>query len=178
MPTKSVPSSKQKTTAIKKSKTKKFQIGIISPLQSQNKNLLLRGLEGFCELGFESKILAEGDAQAQKKCLELLGSHPESFSVHESILSEKENIIKASDIVIFEEAPSQNELNFVIKNGTPCVIPMGCGLQNFDPQNEIGEAFTFEPENFWSFMSAVIRASENKKFAYDWRILKRNLGKI
>ena len=51
-------------------------------------------------------------------------------------------------------------------------------FKNFNPQNESGEAFTFESQNFWSFMSAVIRASENKKFAYDWRILKKNLGKI
>ncbi|PID69994.1 hypothetical protein CSB37_04000 [bacterium DOLZORAL124_38_8] len=174
--TKSVP--KSKTNTIKSRPNKLFKIGVISPLRSTKQNVLNQAMMGFCELGFETRIIAEGDETSQKICLDLLGKYPDKFSVHESILNEKENIITQSDIIVFDHKPLKSELALIIKHNIPCVLPEGCGLENFNPQKECGESFTYTMGNFWTFMSAVIRASENKKFSYDWRVIRRNLAKI
>ncbi len=158
------------------SKTKLFQVGSIVPItKSNNSELFLRALEAMCELGFSVSALAEGDKEAQSICFEIAQKYPNNFQIIESLPKNRAQIMNKADVLVFPEVPSDKILKEIIREGIIPVLPQGGKFQNFDPQKESGNAFTFSKSNFWEFLSAIIRASENFKFSYDWQNLQKNL---
>jgi len=71
---------------------------------------------------------------------------------------------------------------FLIKkcaqNGIVPILPTCGRVNNFDPQKESGEGFTFEQGNFWQMVDSLVRAAENRKFSYDWGNIKKALKKL
>jgi len=175
-------STSTKTSTVKtksKQKQKLFRIGILVPLTTANHcGCLCQAAEMACDLGFEVSLLAEGDQRSQQYCFDLSEKYENHFSVLESSKKNHEKIVKESDIIVFAKKPKKSLFNELLAENKPMVLPEGCGLENFNPQKEAGEAFTFEEGNFWHMAAAIIRASENKKFKYDWNVLKKNLAKV
>ncbi len=156
-----------------------LKIGIIAPPQnSQNHQIFRQALEAMCGLGFKVSVLAEGCKESQKTCFEMLENHPQNFELLESVPQNKENILKNSDFLIFTENPAKNLLAEVISKNIVCVLPEGNGINDFDLKKEAGEGFTFSEGNLWSLVAAMVRASENFKFPYDWKTIKHNLSLI
>ena len=64
-----------------------------------------------------------------------------------------------------------------IKHGDFAMNQLSSALNStiyfFNPKKSY--AFTFEKNNFWQIFAALIRASENYKFSYDWGNLRRGL---
>ena len=172
----------EKRTLKKTQKNRKpnkiFTIGIISPI-TQNKfsKEAFTAMEGLCSLGFIVHILAEGDEAARNKSMELSEKFPEQFQIHESIKQNRDFIVKNSDILFVPEKPTKSLVNEILAENIIPVIPFESGFEDFNPQKESGEAFCFEMGNFWQMFQAVVRASENFKFPYDWKNLKKNLEK-
>jgi len=157
----------------------KLHMGIICPMTEKNhSDFLLQGFEAMCELGLEVSVLAEGDSNAQKKCFELSEKYPEQFHILESVPRNKTRLLKEVDVVVFTSKPDWKTVKEMAKNEIVSIVPEGSGLQNFNAQIEQGNAFTFEPNSFWGFISAIIRASENAQFEYDWKNIKRNIKEL
>ena len=153
----------------------KFNIGVISPITEQNSSALMcEVLDAVCSLGFKVSVLAEGDAIGQEACFKCSETYPKNFSMLESMGDNRGVILSKSDVVIFPTAPSRKELSEVVKMGVIPVLPEECGLPNFDSKTETGCAFTFESGNIWSMVAALVRASENRKFSWDWKTVKQN----
>lgn len=168
------------STAPKKTTTKKttkFNIGVITPITSNNQSssLTCEALEAMCSLGFRVSALAEGDAAGQAACFTCAEKYPKSFTMLESVGENRACVINKSDVVLFPSAPSKSELEEVINAGIVPILPEECGLPNFDSKTEEGCAFTFETGNIWSLVAALVRASENRKFSWDWKTIKQNL---
>jgi len=173
-----VSSQDQSMTSTKPGHTK-LHMGIIAPMTEKNHaDFLLQGFEAMCELGFEVSVLAEGDSAAQKKCFELSEKYPEQFHILESVPRNKTHLLKEVDVVVFTSVPDWKTVKEMAKNEIVSIVPEGSGLQNFNAQTEQGNAFTFEPNSFWGFISAIIRASENAQFEYDWKNIKRNIKEL
>ena len=167
----------QTSVSLKKGTKTKFRVGVISPItETQGSALLFTALEAVCSLGFNVAVLAEGDESARNLCFECSERFARNFTMLESIPDNKAKILNKSDVVIFSTCPSSKELKEVISAGVVPVLPEECGLENFDAQAESGCAFTFESGNIWSLVAALVRASENKKFSWDWRTIKQNLA--
>ncbi len=167
-------------TASTKFAQKQFHIGIINPLNAKrNVDILLKAVEPLCELGFTLSVLAVGDKESQAKCFELSQSYLESFELLESIPSNKKSIFSRSQVICFTSQPDEKTLKELAKKGIVPIMPEGShkDFQNFSAQTESGNAFLFDPENFWEFLATIIRAYENYKFPYDWNTLKKNLKK-
>ena len=158
-----------------KSRPKTIHIGSIAPVSASNAGIFCQALEAMCELGFRVSVIAEGNAETQKCCFKLLEKYPDQFSVLESIEKNKNDILKHADAVIFAENPAKKDLALIMAQNIVPILPAGNGLQDFDLKNETGEAFTFQAGNIWSFVAAIVRASENFKFPYDWKTIKHNL---
>ena len=161
-----------------KSQTKvKFNIGVIIPLTEKNESALIcETLSAMCSLGFNISILAEGDATGQAACFSCVEKYPKNFSMLESMGDNRAQVLEKSDVVIFPSAPTKSELSAVVSAGAVPVLPEGCGLTNFDSKTEEGCAFTFDSGNIWSLVAAIVRASENRKFSWDWKTVKQNLA--
>jgi len=157
-------------------KTKLFHIGSISPLtQKNNADFLFNSIEALCELGFFISILAEGDLESQKKCFHFAKKYPYQFKILESIPQNQEKILQSSNIIVFTNEPKKEDLKQIIKNGIVPIMPYNKKFIEFDPQQEKGNSFLFQENNFWQFLASIIRASENFKFSYDWKNLQKNV---
>jgi len=129
-------------------------------------------------MGFRVIILAEGDTESQKLCFDLMQQYPGRFEVLESLAKNRKKIIESADVLGFSGCPSQEVKSLLVEKGIVPVLPEGCGFENYNAQTESGTGFTFESGNVWQMIAAVLRASENKKFAYDWKNLKRNIREM
>jgi hypothetical protein len=153
---------------------KKFQVGVIMPLNKDNSDLFLKTLEAMNEWNFHIMALAEGDIEVQKKCFDFVKQY-KNFEFLENTTQNKERILEKSDVLFFPGNPNKKCLQQVLQKGVVPVLPEGNQLKNFNPQNESGESFTFQESNFWSMISALSRAFENHKFPYDWKNIQQNL---
>jgi len=166
-----------RTAPTKKATKTKFNIGVVSAItESGNSALLCAAMEAMCALGFGVEVLAEGDVSAQDLCFKCAENFPQQFSMLESLSGNHEKILKKADVIVFPARPEKKELEAVLEAGVIPVLPEGCGLANFDAQKETGSAFTFEEDNIWSLVAALVRASENRKFSWDWKMIQQNLS--
>ncbi len=167
------------SVSTKKSTKIKFNIGVVSAItEAGDSTLLCTVLEAMCSLGFSVEVLAEGDTSAQERCFKCAEKFPRKFSMLESLADNYTKIIKKSDVIIFPTRPEKKELESVLAEGVVPVLPEGCGLENFDAQKETGSAFTFEEGNIWSLVAALVRASENRKFSWDWKMIQQHLAEV
>ncbi len=156
---------------------KKFNIGFITPLSETDAESFSRIVEAVCELGFNLSVILESDSETQTRCLALEKEYS-NFKILENTLQNKEKILDNSNVILlFNESGKKTAEQFLSRGIVP-IIPENCGFENFDAQSESGNAFTFERENFWQLLHAIIRASENYKFSYDWKNLQKNLQEI
>lgn len=167
----------KKISSVPKSTKTKFRIGVLTPIiKEDGADILCTVIEAMCSLGFLVSVLAEGDESSQNVCFDCAEKFPRVFSMLESLPDNKMKIASKSDVIIFVSRPKKEELDFVIQSGVIPVLPEGCGLSNFEAQSETGCAFTFEEGNIWSLVAALIRASENRRFPWDWKTLQQNIA--
>jgi hypothetical protein len=85
--------------------------------------------------------------------------------------------MEAADMaVLFEE--HMHSLEDVMKKG---VVIIGHEkspfLNNYHPNEETGNSFTFESKNPWTVFMALVRANETYRFPYDWGNIVRGILK-
>ena len=90
---------------------------------------------------------------------------------------EIEKYLLAADMaVLFEEHIL--EIENIMKKGTVIIANKKSPLlQNYHPNNETGNSFTFDSNNPWEIFMALVRALETFKFPYDWDNIVRGLVK-
>ncbi len=95
-----------------------------------------------------------------------------------SILSDTEEnlrkMLAGSDIALYCSTPDRKELETVMRYGVIPVSPVCDALENYNPVQESGNAFTYEQATVWQCFASLVRALETFKFPYDWRTIQRN----
>lgn len=158
--------------------SRKFHIGSILPVEKKDAELFLQIMEAVCELGLSFSIIAEGDADTQKRIIDYGEQHPRNLTVLENIDQNKKKILDTSSVLLFLQTPDKTTLKEIISKQIIPILPGDKFFHDFNAQDETGNAFTFEEKNIWTIFNAIIRASENFKFSYDWNNLKKRLEKI
>ncbi|MCF7847033.1 MAG: hypothetical protein K9M51_03305 [Candidatus Gracilibacteria bacterium] len=161
-----------------RSQKKYFTIGSIAPIDADDAAIFLSAVEAACELGFRVQVLSVGDTAAGKQCMDLAEKYPEQCEVLESVPGVVDRVLDRADVALFCASPDKKLLQKIISKAVVPVLPEECGVLNFDAQRETGAGFTFEPGHRWSLVAALVRASENRKFSYDWKTIQGNLEKM
>lgn len=85
-------------------------------------------------------------------------------------------LLAADMALIFDE--HMNEVNPLLDKG---VVVIGYEksplLENYHPNDETGNSFTFASMNPWDIFRALVRASETFMFPYDWQNIVRSILK-
>ena len=161
---------------------KKFTLGVISPLNDKHRSdLFFRTVEPLCELGFRVSVLAVGDQASQQQCFELSQKYGHQFELLESIPSNRDKVLQKAQVVLFTAAPDRDILKELARKGVVPIMPYDDSLADFttfDVQQEQGNCFLYDPNNFWECLATTIRAYENFKFPYDWGNLRKNLKQV
>gem|GEM_PF-1203798 len=161
---------------------KKFTIGVILPLNEKNRSdLFFKTVEPLCELGFSFKVLAVGDQGSQEHCFELSQKFGNNFELLESIPANRAKVIQKSQVVLFTSTPEKSLIKELSRKGVVPIMPYDDAMlefTSFDVQQEQGNCFLYDPNNFWECLATAIRAYENFKFPYDWGNLRKNLKAV
>jgi len=85
-------------------------------------------------------------------------------------------LLAADMAVVFEE--HIRELDGIMKRGTVVIgWEKSPFLQNYHPNEETGNSFTYAVFNPWDIFSALVRAHETFRFPYDWMNIIRGITK-
>ena len=160
------------------SSAKVFNVGIVHRVSQENSPILIMAVEAMCELGFQVRILADGEEKTQKQCFDLAERYTDNLEMLENVPKNRSKVVDYSDVLLYLDKPTSKDIDEMVFNGVIPVVPSGTFLANYDAQSETGNAFVYEPAKFWKCIQALIRASENHKFTYDWRNIQKNLKEL
>lgn len=86
-----------------------------------------------------------------------------------------EQYLKAADMAVVLEDHSES-LEAIMSNGTVVIgHEKSVFLQNYHPNDETGNAFTYATINPWDVFTAMVRAMETFRFPYDWQNIIRGI---
>jgi len=125
-------------------------------------------------LGFECHIAVESTEEIQQYIIDLAARYKKCHLYAYNLAQEK-MILKNIDVIVYPDQWNRSLAQAAQKMGIVPIVEEGMGFENFDPESESGNGFVYENEGFWSAVSALLRASENFKFSYDWRNIRKNI---
>jgi len=84
---------------------------------------------------------------------------------------EKRKIYAASDIILILTASEEcvEEAKNAMRYGVIPVTPPQDFVEDYNPNQEKGNAFVYMKDSPWSFFATLIRALESFRFPYDWK---------
>lgn len=137
--------------------------------------LLKELLPGLMELPVQVVILGKGSASYGKLLTELAKEHAHRIAIIPNDDKAIRKMYAASDMALFLSNPSAlNELNHALAYGAVPLAPSVSKLNDYNPNQESGEAFTYDKMTVWHAFASVVRALETFKFPYDWRTIQRH----
>jgi len=86
-------------------------------------------------------------------------------------LKNRSQFLEAIDVIIYLDFIDLDEI-FI--NGVVPISLENDRLIDYDAKSETGNAFTYEKNNVWHFLKALIRSLETYQFTYDWKHIVRN----
>lgn len=137
---------------------------------------LLRELvPGLMGMDVQLIILGKGSAAFGTYFTELAKEHGHRVAILPNSEKGLQKMMQAADMSLFLKDPSNtSELALSLKCGTVPVSMETSALDNYNPNQESGDSFTFAKESVWHAFAAVVRAMETFRFPYDWKTIQKN----
>lgn len=82
----------------------------------------------------------------------------------------RQELLEASDMSL---SFSFSDVQEILLNGT---VPISCirgEILDYNPNNEIGNGFVYDKNDYWCIFATLVRALETFKFPYDWSNIVR-----
>ncbi len=144
--------------------------------EKANKELVFKLLEGLFILPMHTVVVSEDEPgeNVHHPSSRITWFNPESGRNAKKL----DDILLAADMaVIFDE--KQSTIHTLFDKG---VIPVGHEksphLQNYHPNDETGNSFTYSDKGPWGVFAAIVRAYETFQFPYDWQHIIRSILKV
>jgi hypothetical protein len=136
-------------------------------------------IPGLLELPVEILILGKGSASYGQMLTKLAKEHSHRIAIIPNDPAMLARMLAAADMALFlNKSSGTTELKEALSYGTVPVALADIGLQDYNPNQESGNAFVYQKENAWHCYGAVVRALETFKFPYDWKTIQKEcMGK-
>ncbi len=137
--------------------------------------LLKEMLPGLLELPVEILILGKGSSSYGKFLTDLATKHSHRIAIIPNSDEVVRAMVLASDMALFLTDPSElSELPLCLKSGTLAIGPESRYLQNYNPNQESGNGFTYAQATCWQAYAAIVRALETYRFPFDWKTIQKH----
>lgn len=136
--------------------------------------LLKEVLPGLMELPISLVILGKGSSSYGALLTQMAKEQSHKIAIISNDEKSVHTMFAAADMALFlTDAAELPELPIALRYGTIPIAPANKILKNYDPNQENGDAFTFEKRNAWHCFAAVVRALETYRFPFDWKTIQR-----
>jgi len=138
-------------------------------------DLLKELVPGLMGMDLQLIILGKGSASFGTYFTELTQKHGHRVAILPNTDKGLQKMMAAADMALFLKDPSNTpELTLSLQYGTVPVSLETTALDNYNPNQESGDSFTFAKETVWHAFAAVVRALETYRFPYDWKTIQKN----
>ncbi len=157
---------------------KTLLLGITTELTDNNGFELLEDLlAGIENLDIQLAIKGVGTAKFQQLIVDFADKHQGKVTVLEDNEDNLRKLYAAADAVVFFtlNKETEQEIANALSYGVVPIAPALKGvLDDYNPNQESGNAFIFKEGSIWSAYEALVRANENYRFPYDWKTICKN----
>ena len=137
--------------------------------------LLKELLPGLLSLPLQLVILGKGSASYGDLFTQLAKKSPHRIAILPSTEEAIHQMYAGSDLALFlSPCDKMQEVRQCMRYGTIPIGPTSKTLENYNPNQESGNAFTYEGENVWHCFAALVRALETYRFPFDWKTIQRH----
>jgi hypothetical protein len=149
---------------------------IFTTNEKSNHEMVFKLLEGLLILPLRVVIVSEDEIDDSTKLAsgKVVWFNPENGKR----ARELDALIMAADMAaVFDE--KQSTIDTLFDKG---VVIIGHAksplLENYHPNDETGNSFTYTDKNPWGVFAAIVRACETFRFPYDWQHIIRGILKV
>ena len=133
---------------------------VLSGILSQNCQLLIRGI---------------GSEEFGKLFTLLEREYPHRVKILRDDETLQRKMYAAADMSLFFTADhAEEEIRNCLAYGVVPIAPAQYPLDDYNPAQESGNAFTCEPLSAWTWFAGFIRALETFRLPYDFRTIQRH----
>lgn len=133
--------------------------------------------EGLVVLNFTLVFRAIGSNKFQELLHKIENDHKGKVLILENNEDNVRKILAASDASVFFVSGAENEKLIEAAMSYAClpVAPQSCVhlVENYNPNEESGNGFTFQEGNYWSLFEALVRMKESFRFPYDYKNIQK-----
>lgn len=129
-------------------------------------------LPGLLSLPVEILIRGKGGAAYGTLFTDLAAKHKDRIAIVPNQDGAVKQMLAASDMALFLTTPSAEDIRQCLAAG---VVPVSVAaelLDDYNPNQETGNAFVFTKETVWHAYGALVRAMETFRFPYDWKTIQ------
>jgi glycogen synthase len=132
-------------------------------------------LPGILSLPVELLVLGKGSATYGSLFTKLAKEQSHRVAIVSDEETAFHKMIAAADMALFFTNPiEKKELGYCLQYGVVPIAPRCALLEDYNPVQETGNAFTFDTANKWNVFASLVRAAETHKFPFDWRTIERH----
>ncbi len=149
---------------------------IFTTKEKSNRDLVFKLLEGVLVLPTQVVVVSEDQPGELMKhhTGKIFWFNPESGRNAPKL---DQWMLAADMAVIFDE--KQSTINTLFDKGVvPIAHEKSPLLENYHPNEETGNSFTYNEKNPWGVFAALVRACETYHFPYDWQHIIRGILKV
>lgn len=140
-----------------------------------HRGILFQLLESFLVLPGEVAIVSSEDIPT---CPSSNGQKVIWLNPKTSPPQQLERWLGAADMALTFAEDQATLKKFFQKGVVPVAYSQSPLLENYHPNEETGNSFTFDVFNPWAIFMALVRAHETYRFPYDWQHIVRNMLKV
>lgn len=132
-------------------------------------------MPGLLTLPVQIAILGKGSKAYGDYFTRLAADKPHKVGILPNVPKNVAALYAAADMALFCTPPGDGvELEACLSHGVVPLSPASGRLTNYDPNQEAGNAFTYEQLTPWHCFAAAVRAVETYRFPYDWKTIQKN----
>ena len=137
--------------------------------------LLRDVLPGILTLPLEILVVGNGSAEYGALFTKLSREHGHRVRILPDAAENQSQMLSASDMALFLADPVHlEELSSCLHYGVVPIAPACSALEDYDPVQECGTGFLYQPSGMWQCFAALARAVETYRFPFDWRTIQRH----
>lgn len=136
--------------------------------------LLEAVMPGLLSLPMQIVVVGKGSTSFGAYFTKLSKEKPHKIGIVANDTDTVERVLTASDMALFCAPPAEEVLRACLEHGAVPVSPATSVLTNYDPNQEDGNAFTYDQPTHWHCFAAAVRAIETYRFPYDFKTIQKH----
>lgn len=136
--------------------------------------LLEAVMPGLLSLPMQIVVVGKGSTEYGAYFTKLSKEKPHKIGIVANDADTIDHVLTASDMALFCAPPAEEVLGACLEHGAVPVSPATSVLTNYDPNQEDGNAFTYDQPTHWHCFAAAVRAIETYRFPYDFKTIQKH----